>query len=132
MNLKSFISDAELCDIVSPNLINIMKTIKLIQKRMRDPDIVVLPYIGIYDTLGKEFEYFSEKYSKIFTMVIRKEDLNTLISVLYYKDKVLRGLMTEEQLMELLKKKYLTPEQQRQADIGMQKLRDEMNKPPEQ
>lgn len=123
--LKTNITNPELRDIQSPDIIYIMKTIKAIQARMKDSDLSTLPYIRVYDTLSNEFTYFSDTYTKIFTMVIRGENLNTVTAVLYYRDKVARGLMTEEQLMELLKKKYLSPELQEQADINIKKMREE-------
>ena len=123
--LKTNINNTELMDIKSLEIINIMKTIKIIQTRMKDPDMMQLSYIRVYDALGKEFSHFSDKYTKIFTMVIRGENLNTITTVLYYRDKVIRGLMTEEQLMELLKKKFLTEEQQKAADIAINKMRED-------
>jgi hypothetical protein len=107
--LKTIISNDELRDIKSPSVLYIMKTIKIIQKRMKDPDIANLEYIRVYDTLGKEFPEFFDKYTSIFTKVIRGENLNTIASVLYYKDKVDRALMTEEQLSDMLAKKILPP-----------------------
>lgn len=123
--LKTNISNKELSDIHSPEIIHIMKTIKAIQRRMKDPDISKLPYIHAYDTLAKEFSYFSDRYTQIFTMVVRGSNLNTLTAALYYKDKVMRGLMTEEQLSTMLKEKYLTPEQIATAEENLKKMRAE-------
>lgn len=107
--LKTIVTNDELRDIKSPNVIYIMKTIKAIQKRMKDPDIVNLEYIRVYDTLGKEFPDFFDRYTAIFTKVIRGENLNTVAAVLYYKDKVDRELITEDQLSDMVAAKILPP-----------------------
>ena len=121
--LKTNISDSELRDIKTPNVIYVMKTIKAIQTRMKDPDVVDLPYIRVYDKLGKEFSEFFDSHTKIFTTVIRGENLNTITAVLYYKDKVARGLMTEEQLMEILMNKFLPPDLREEAKGNIKKMR---------
>ena len=122
--LKTVVTNSELKDITSPNVINILRTIKAIQKRMKDPDIVGLEYIRVYDKLGKEFQVFFDSYTKIFTTVIRGENLNTVASVLYYKDKVERGLMTEEQVSDLLANKYLPSHLKKESDANIQKMKE--------
>ncbi|XWV26244.1 hypothetical protein QJ857_gp0832 [Tupanvirus soda lake] len=122
--LKTTISNNELCDITTPSVIYIMKTIKSIQKRMKDPDVVNLEYIRVYDKLGKEFPEFFDKYTAIFTKVIRGENLNTVASVLYYKDKVERGLMTEQQLSDMLAKKFLPSHLKEESDAKIKEMKD--------
>ena len=122
--LKTVISNSELRDITSPNVVYIMRTIKAIQKRMKDPDIVNLEYIRVYDALGKEFLDFFDNNTAIFTKVIRGENLNTIASVLYYKDKVDRGLMTEEQVSNMLMKKFLPPKLQEDAEAKMKEMKE--------
>lgn len=114
----------ELRYISSPKLVHILKTIKNIQKRMKDPDIKNLDFIQIYDKLGKEFEDFFNKYTKIFTMIIKGEDLSVVASVLYYKDKIEKGLMTEQQLSDMLAEKYLPKHLKMEADARIREMRD--------
>jgi hypothetical protein len=122
--LKTNISNSELADITTPSVINILRTIKAIQKRMKDPDVSGLEYIKVYDKLGKEFPDFFDTQTKIFTKVIRGENLNTVASVLYYKDKVERGLITESQLSELLAKKYLPEHLKNESDAKIKEMKD--------
>ena len=122
--LKMSISNNELNEITSPAIIYIMRTIKQIQKRMKDPDCANLEYIKLYDKLGNEFQMFFDTYTKIFIKVIRGENLNTLASVLYYKDKVNRGLITEAQVSELLATKYLPEELKAQSDAKIKEMKD--------
>jgi len=121
--LKTNVTHDELKNITTPTVIEIMRTIKAIQTRMKDPDIVKLEYIHVYDTLGKEFSDFSDKHTTIFTKVIRGENLNTIASVLYYKDKVERGLITEEQLSELLAKRYLPSHLKEESDAKIKEMK---------
>lgn len=122
--LKMTINNQELKEITSPNILYIIQTIKAIQKRMKDPDLVNEQYIHVYDKLGKEFSHFSDTYTMIFTNVIRGEKLDTIASVLYYKDKVNRGLITEEQLSDLLAKKFLPEHLKKEADSKIKEMRE--------
>lgn len=121
--LNSKIMTDDIKCISSPNLINILRTIKAIQKRMKDPEIKNLEFIQMYDKLGKEFEDFFNKHTKIFTMVIKGENLRILASVLYYKDKIEKGLMTEQQLSEMLAEKYLPSHLKAEADARIKEMR---------
>ncbi|AYV85067.1 MAG: hypothetical protein Satyrvirus2_78 [Satyrvirus sp.] len=121
--LKTNISEEELREITSPSVINIIRTIKAVQKRMKEPDISKLEYIRAYDQLSKEFDEFSEKYTTIFTNVVRGANLATIASILYYKDKVEKGLITEEQLSELLAKKYLPANLKAEADMKIKEMK---------
>lgn len=114
----------QLKGIKSPDVIYIMRTIKEIQKRMKDPDIKNLEYIRVYDILGKEFDHFFNRYTGIFVRVIRGEDLSTLASALYYKDQVLRGLITEEQLADKLASKYLPTNLKDESDAKLKEMRE--------
>lgn len=124
-SLKTNVSNTELKDIVSPHVINIMKTIKLIQKRMKDPDVRDLDYIRVYDKLGKEFQNFSDTQPRIFTMVIRGENMNLLASILYYKDKVDRGLLLESQLADMVAKAYMPANLKRESDQKIKEMKNE-------
>lgn len=116
-------SDDQLRSIKSPSIISIMRTIKRIQQRMKDPDIRHLEYIRVYDQLGREFDDFFNRYTQIFISVIRGEDLKSLASVLYYKDQVLRGLVTEQELSDKLAKKYFTTEHYEASKKNLEELK---------
>lgn len=109
--------------IKSPIILNLLETIKKIQKRMKDPDVKDLEYIHVYDKLGKEFDDFFNQNTSIFVKVIKGEDLKIISSVLYYKDQVLRGLLTEDLLSDKLATMYLPPELKRDADLKMRELK---------
>ena len=122
-DLNLDVTNEQLKGITTPETIHIMKTIKQIQRRMKDPDMVHLEYIRVYDQLSREFDPFFNRYTGIFTKVVKGENLNTLASVLYYKDQVSRGLITEEELRDRLARKFLPPELKAQADIKMQEMK---------
>lgn len=88
---------------------------------MKETDCIDLPYIQVYDKLGQEFIDFQDKHPTIFTKVIRGEDLGLIAAILVYRDKVERGLMTEDQLSEMLVKKYVSPKLQAQIIAEQQK-----------
>lgn len=121
--LKTNVSNDELMEITTPSVLYIMKTIKAIQKRMKDPDIAGLGYTEVYDKMGKEFSDFANRYISIFTKVIRGENLNTIASILYYKDKIAKGLMTEEQLSDMLATKYLPKHLKEESDAKIKMMK---------
>jgi hypothetical protein len=122
--LMTNVSNDQLKGITSPEIIYIMTTIKRIQQRMKDPEIAKLEYIRVYDQLGKEFDAFFERYTGIFVKVIRGENLSTLASVLFYKDQVLRGLMTEEELADQLASKYLPANLKKESDAKLKEMKE--------
>lgn len=99
--------DPSISNILSPNSMSILKNIKNIQSRMKDNDMLHKDYIYVYGTLAHEFSDFADKYTSIFTKVIRGENLHTVAAALYYKDKINRGEIDEESLSKLLADKYL-------------------------
>ena len=107
----------DMSSIESPQIKLIIATIKQIQKRLKDDDIRNLEYNRVYHQLSNEFNSFFEKYTSLFIKVIRGEDLKTVASILFYKDKVLTGKITENQVTQMLANKYL-PEN----------IRDDVNK----
>ncbi|BCS83171.1 hypothetical protein QLL95_gp0952 [Cotonvirus japonicus] len=121
--LKTNVTSTEILGITTPYIIDILKTIKKIQLRMKDPDLISMDYISVYDTLGKEFSVFSDKYTKIFTDVVQKKNLNTTASVLYYKDKVERGLMSEEELQNMLAEKFLPKHLKEESDAKILEMK---------
>lgn len=112
-------------DIASPSVMYIIMMIKAIQKRMKDPDLINAEYIRVYDILGKEFTNFFDNYTAIFTKVIRGESLATLASALYYKDKIAKGLTSENELSEALANKYLPDHLKKEADVRIKELKEQ-------
>jgi len=113
-----------LLGIISPEIISIMLTIKQMQKRMKEPDMVNLEYVRVYDQLSREFDDFFTRQTNIFVSVIRGEDFKTLSSVLFYKDKQLRGLVTEEELSKGLAEKYLPPDLKAISDANIKEMKE--------
>lgn len=109
-------------DITSPEIIYILKCIKAIQKRLHDDDVKHLDYITVYDKLSKEFDDFFLRYTKVYVSVLKNENMKTLVSCLYYRDKVLRGLMSEQQLSDFLATKYIPENLKQEADAKMKIL----------
>src|SRR5690606_3132909 len=101
----------QISSIKSPEVVYILQTIKKIQQRMKDPEILQMEFIRRYDKLSYEFNEFFERYTGIFARVVKGENLDVLASVLYQRDQVLRGIITEEELSNKLAEKYLTKEQ---------------------
>lgn len=104
--------------------IYIVRTIKAMQRRMKESDLVDKEYAVVYDTLSNEFNTFFEAYPAIFTKIIRGESLNTIAATLYYKDKIARGLMTENQLSEQLANKFLPPDLKKEADSRIKEMQE--------
>nr|WBF70757.1 hypothetical protein [Megavirus caiporensis] len=110
--------------ITDPKALEILSTIKKIQQRMKDPDVISLEYIRIYDKLGREFEEFSDQYTDIFTKIIRGEKLDIIASVIYYMDKIYKGTMTEEELSDMLATRFLPAHLKADADAKMKEMKN--------
>ncbi|AEX61659.1 hypothetical protein [Acanthamoeba polyphaga mimivirus] len=110
--------------ITDPKALEILSTIKKIQQRMKDPDVISLEYIRIYDKLGREFEEFSDQYTDIFTKIIRGEKLDIIASVIYYMDKIYKGNMTEEELSDMLATRFLPAHLKADADAKMKEMKN--------
>jgi len=115
----------QISSIKSPEVVYILQTIKKIQQRMKDPEILQMEFIRRYDKLSYEFNEFFERYTGIFARVVKGENLDVLASVLYQRDQVLRGIITEEELSNKLAEKYLTKEQKADADQKLKEMRAE-------
>lgn len=113
----------ELFGIKTPYIIEMIKTIKQIQKRMSDPDLVDLEYPRVYDTLSREFDNFFNDYTSIFIKVTRGEDLSILASNFYYKDRVERGLVSEAKIADLLAGKYLKGDLKKESDARLKEMK---------
>lgn len=122
--LKESVTNEELLGITTPSVLNMMRTIKQIQKRMNDPDLKNLEYPRVYDTLSKEFDDFFKRYTSIFIKVTRGEDLSILASNLYYKDQVERGLMKEAQVADLVASRYMPGHLKKESDIRLKEMKE--------
>ena len=123
MNLNP--TNEQLLSVKSPEVIYILQTIKKIQQRMKDPEILQMEFIRRYDKLSYEFNEFFERYTGIFARVVKGENLDVLASVLYQRDQVLRGIITEGELSNKLAEKYLTKEQKADADQKLKEMKAE-------
>lgn len=102
--------------IKSPEIRNVIRTIKSIQTRLKEEDVKHLSYIETYDKLSYEFNDFFENHTRIFITVIKGEDLSSLVSSLYYKDKVINGELTEKYVADELAEKFIPKELRQQSD----------------
>lgn len=93
--------------IESPSIRAMIDTIKVIRKRLRDPDISYLGPADKYDRLSKEFNTFFESETQLFIKVIRGESPYIISSILIYKDLVMRGEMTESDIGKCLADKFI-------------------------
>lgn len=109
-------------EIESPYVINILRTIRAIQTRMKDPDLINAEYSVVYGTLGIEFSNFFDTQATIFSKIIRGESFPTIAATLFYKDKISRGLMTESELSEKLATKYLPDNLKKEADEKIKQM----------
>jgi hypothetical protein len=123
--LKTQVTNEELREIKTPRIIAIMKTIKAIQKRMKDPDLVKEDFITVITKLGEEFQDFADRYGLIFTKVVRGENLDMVASVLYYQDQVALGLITEEKLSDMLAEQYLPKHLKDEADAKIKEMKEQ-------
>lgn len=97
----------DLPNIKSALVTGIILSIKQIQKRLKDPDVACLSYYEALEKMTSEFTQFATDHGSIFTKVVGCEDLSTIASILYYKDKVDSGAMTESEVSSLVNKKYI-------------------------
>lgn len=100
----------------SQYLIDIVTNIKLIQARMKMPDLRNKEYAIVYSILSNEFPQFSDENPSVFVKVIRGEDLTTTCKVLYYRDQVDRGLMKESDLSDKLAAHFLPADLKAESD----------------
>ena len=122
-DINENVTNDQLRNITTPEIKLIMITIKQIQQRMKEPDIRNLEYIRVYDQLSKEFTTFFDRYTGIFVRVIKGENLQILASVLYYKDQVARGLISEEELSDKLATKYLPQHLKAESDAKIKEMK---------
>lgn len=119
------VSNEQLLSISTPEVLYIMKMIKKIQTRMKDPEFINVEHIRVYDQLGREFDNFFNMYTGIFVKVVKGENLDIIASALYYKDQVAKGLITEEHLADKVATKYLPEKLKAESDIKLKSMKDD-------
>lgn len=120
-------SVSDMASIESPQMKVVVTTIKEIQKRLKDSDIKNLEFSRAYDILSNEFNDFFLKYTSIFIKVIRGEDLATVAAVIFYKDKVLSGKLSETDVMNMTMAKFLPENLQADAKKKMAEMHMQSN-----
>ena len=123
--LKLNVTPDQISSISTPEVLYIIKTIKQIQKRMKDPDMTNIEYIRVYDKLSHEFDDFFNRYTGIFAKVTKGEDLSVLASALYYKDQVAKGLISEADLSNKLAETYLPKKLKDESDMKIKSMKNE-------
>jgi hypothetical protein len=118
-------SQIENLKITTPLVVNVMTTIKQIQKRMKDPDIVNLEYSRTYDILSKEFDDFFKQYTSIFIKVTRGESLAIISAELFYLNKVAKGEMQESEMADLLATKFMPTHLKEESDLKLKELKEQ-------
>lgn len=113
--------------IKSQDLLYILGNIKKIWRRLHDGDVKCLTSVHQLDKISREFDDFSRKYEKILAQLVlatgeaeRAKSLTTIISVIYYQEKVRNGLTTEKECSEMLTDKFFPAHLQSE-------LRDQIN-----
>jgi hypothetical protein len=124
-NLKTNPSPEEMTQIKSPYVLAIIKIIKQIQARMKDPDLKDLEYSRLYDTLSKEFDEFFNKFTNIFIKVTRGESLDIIAANLYYLDQVVQGKISEAQVADMLATQYLPAHLKADSDAKLKEMKEE-------
>lgn len=116
----------ELCGI-TPSILHIIKTIKQIQERKRDPAISKLEFTEMYSILSEEFSDFADQYTTIFSTVIRGERLDMVARSLYYKDQLLRGLITEEEIADKIAATVIPLNLRTDVDDALSRIKQYIN-----
>lgn len=92
---------------LTPEMKNVLTTIKLIQQQMSLPENINLSYAQLYHKMDMAFPEFGEKYASIFTNVIKGTKLDVIAGTMYFNSLVEHGEMTEEDFGKILAKVYL-------------------------
>jgi hypothetical protein len=110
--------------ITEPEMVNIILTMKQIRTRMKHPSVKHLDFIHMYDQLGREFNDFFERYTGIFVKIIKGDDLRVLVSALYYKDRISKGLTTEAALADRLATIHIGEDKKKESDIRLKEMKE--------
>ena len=97
----------ELADIKSDQIVYILQMIKYMRTRMKEPEIKSMNFARAYDTLGKDpmLDHFFDRYTKLFIQVLENKpgDLQMMVTLLYYKDMMNQGKITQTEVDVLSK-----------------------------
>lgn len=125
--------------IISPSVKFLYDTVRAIRKRIEEPGIRTLTFPEIYQKMSEEFPTFADQQPRMFVRLIettkpetseaqKKTIIDNIVSVLYYRDRVVRGLMTEEEVADIVAGKYLTPELKAESDRRLKAMREAAQK----
>lgn len=104
------------------NILYIIATIKRIQSRMKDSDMVDKDFVTVYNKLAHEFVPFSDDYAKIFDNVVKGKNINQIANLLFYKDRVDRGLTSESVVSNVVAERFLPTDLKTQSDIKIREM----------
>jgi predicted unusual protein kinase regulating ubiquinone biosynthesis (AarF/ABC1/UbiB family) len=125
--------------ILTPSIRHLFDTVRAIRKRLLDPKLSSLSFPEIYQKLSDEFPSFSSEQPRMFVRLVettkpettpeeRQKIFDRITSILYYRDKVMRGLMTEEEVADIVAGKFLTPELKAESDRRLKEMRNTKSK----
>lgn len=114
----------DLKTITSARVLAIIDTIKRMQNRMKSRDLINEDFAIVYSTLSDEFPIFFENNPEIFKLIVskNKQNLQILTQILYCRDRVDNGLMTEGELSETLSKIYLPKNLKEDSDKKLKEM----------
>lgn len=110
-------------EITTPNIIQIMKDIKKIQARVKEPENFCLDYAYLHNKMADEFPKFLQEHPTIFVKVLRGDDLSIVAAVLYYKDKIAKGELTEEEFADRLATRFLPSQLKEESDKRLKEMK---------
>lgn len=96
---------------LSGTALYIIITVKEMQKRMLDQDLVNEEFAVNYDRLSREFNDFFEKYPNIFSLVVKCKDPYVLAQIVYFYSKCMKGEKSEEEIANMVFSKLHKPNQ---------------------
>lgn len=122
--------------IISPSVKILFDTVRAIKIRINQNDVKTLSFPEIYQKMTDEFPTFASQQPRMFVRLIettkpemtpveKQKVMDNICSVLYYRDKVVRGLITEEEVADIVAGRYLTPELKAESDRLLKKMRDD-------
>ena len=92
----------ELINKLNGTSLYILKTVKDIQKRMLDPDLVDKEFAINCNVLSIEFNDFFEKYPNIFSLIIKGKDPYVVAQIIYFYSKYMNGEKTEKEIADMV------------------------------
>jgi len=128
IKVRTDITEAELLNIKSPELVFVIQTIKSMQRRMKEPDLIVEEYAVVHNTLADEFPEFFEKHPTIFVKTIRNESMDIIASTLFHKEQINLGLLTEEEFADKLATQFLPKNLKEESDRILKEQKNQKSK----